>query len=534
MTIWAFNKPNDLISINFLAKSLKEGKVRFGWSYNDKCNLNELNKKPEEECSNEEMENWNKNKFLLEIKKGDWIVQINVPFWGAITTGQVIKEYGFDIDNEIHDFRHFFELDKSTIIEFNRNDPNIYPEIIKKLKLQGRYWKIKPTKLFFDSIQKLKKQEEKNFPKIKKIELSNFINFNDTKLEFSPSINLIIGKNNTGKTNLLKFLYSIIKSSENYIKQKKLYDRTYKSILSTNIQEIFQSSKDGIGTIVSKSTSTNLNAVVDFNDTIKVGVGNIQSVNNQIKFSFGKTTKKEIQDVSFSDFFDTEKDADFNTIFIPAKEILSISEPIKRTFKEFIKGFDATYYDLADIIVGPFIQQSGISVELEKIVENIQNEILDGKIEYDEDEKELVYKNKAGQKFEMTMTAEGIKQVGIIPLLINRGKLHSRTILFLDEPDNNLNPVTINKFIKTLIDLTKAGVQVFISSHNYFIIKRLHIYAKEFPDIDFRAFSLIDYPNDRKIDIETKDLKFGLPKYNPIVDEAIQMFNDDLKLEINS
>lgn len=131
-----------------------------------------------------------------------------------------------------------------------------------------------------------------------------------------------------------------------------------------------------------KNSSTNLYAILDFSDTSKVSVDNIQSVNNQIKFSFGKTTKKEIQDVSFSDFFDTEKDADFNTIFIPAKEIFSINEPIKRTFKEYIKGFDATYYDLADIVVGPFIEQSGISPELEKIVENIQNDIIDGKIEY--------------------------------------------------------------------------------------------------------------------------------------------------------
>ncbi len=132
----------------------------------------------------------------------------------------------------------------------------------------------------------------------------------------------------------------------------------------------------------------------------------------------------------------------------------------------------------------------------------------------------------------MTMTAEGVKQVGIIPVLIKTGQLHSGSIIFLDEPDNNLNPVTINKFVRILIDLAKAGVQIFISSHNYFIVKRLHIFAKQFKETDFRVFSLIDYDNDSRIDVEYKDLKLGLPKYNPIVDEALDMFNDDIKTEL--
>ncbi len=536
MTIWAFNKPDEEEEgkIEFLSKSLKQGIARFGWGWSDADNLKKLAQQNENEMSEVDKIKF-KNKFLLEIKKGDWIVQINVPQWGIVTAGKVIEEYDFEeTDNAVRDFRHFFKLEPNSIIEFDRNDPNVDPEISKRLKLQGRYWRIHLEELFLQSISQLKNKESKNFPKIRRFNFSNFLNFNNTEIEFSPSINLIIGKNNTGKTNLLKFLYAIIKSSDNFIKQKKLYDRTYKSILSKNIQEIFQSSKEGIGTIVSKNSSGNFNAIIDFSDASKIGVDKIQIVNNQIRLNFGKTTKKDIQDVEFSEFFDTENDADFNTIFIPAKEILSITEAIKRTFKEYIKGFDATYFDLADIVVGPSIEQSGIQSEFRKITENIQNDIIDGKIEFDEEEKELVYKNKAGQKFELTMTAEGIKQVGMIPLLINRGKLNSRSILFLDEPDNNLNPVTINKFVKVLVDLAKAGVQIFISSHNYFIIKRLHIYAKQFQDIDFRAYSLIDYQDNSKIDIETKDLKLGLPKYNPIVDEAIKMFNDELLLEINS
>lgn len=362
------------------------------------------------------------------------------------------------------------------------------------------------------------------YVRIKNISLSNFINFNNTELSFSPSINLIIGKNNTGKTNLLKLLYAILKSLEVYNKQKKLYDRSYKSILSKKIQETFQSSKENIGTIVSKSNSENLKVSVDLNYLEDV---------EQIKFSFGKHTKKEISDVDEISELLTFDEMDFNAIFVPAKEILSIHEAIKKTFKEFIKGFDATYNDLTEII-SPFIEQSGISSEFITLIENIQENIIGGKIEYDEVDKEFIYRDKKGHKFEMTMTAEGVKQVGIIPVLIKTGELHSGSIVFLDEPDNNLNPVNINKFLEILIDLVKAGVQIFISSHNYFIVKRLHIFAKQLKNIDFKVFSLIDYQDGSKIDIEQKDLKLGLPKYNPIIDEAIKMFNDDLLTDINS
>ncbi len=367
-----------------------------------------------------------------------------------------------------------------------------------------------------------KEEDISEYLRIKKLEISNFINFNNTELNFSPSINLIIGKNNTGKTNLLKLLYTIVKSLEVYIKQKKLYGQTYKTILSKKTQEIFQSSRENIGTIVSKNSSDNLRVSLDLS---------FLDDEEQINFSFGRQTRKEITEVNEIPELLIDEKSNFNAIFVPAKEILSTHEAIKKSFKEFIKGFDATYNDLTDVI-SPFIEQSGISPELSKIIENIQNDIISGKIEYDDNAKEFIFKNKNGHKFEMTMTAEGVKQVGIIPVLIKTGELHSGSIIFLDEPDNNLNPVTINKFVRILIDLAKAGVQIFISSHNYFIVKRLHIFAKQFKEIDFRVFSLIDYDNDSKIDVEYKDLKLGLPKYNPIVDEALNMFNDDIKTEL--
>ena len=44
--------------------------------------------------------------------------------------------------------------------------------------------------------------------KIKRIKFQNYTVFEDQQMEFSPGINVIIGENGTGKTHLMKALYS--------------------------------------------------------------------------------------------------------------------------------------------------------------------------------------------------------------------------------------------------------------------------------------------------------------------------------------
>ncbi|MFI3227721.1 MAG: AAA family ATPase [Clostridia bacterium] len=45
---------------------------------------------------------------------------------------------------------------------------------------------------------------------MKKAKLQNFTVFNDIEVNFSSGINVIIGENGTGKTHLMKALYSML------------------------------------------------------------------------------------------------------------------------------------------------------------------------------------------------------------------------------------------------------------------------------------------------------------------------------------
>ena len=50
--------------------------------------------------------------------------------------------------------------------------------------------------------------------KIKRIKFQNYTAFEDQQMEFSPGINVIIGENGTGKTHLMKALYSACQSAD--------------------------------------------------------------------------------------------------------------------------------------------------------------------------------------------------------------------------------------------------------------------------------------------------------------------------------
>ncbi len=148
--IWAFNKADEKYKEKIYNIFKKEGKSRFGWSYKEEHNLL---------LSNNWTEEHSKQVFLLQIEPGDWIVHINTPAYGKCIAGKVISTYQFDEGIEVEwecgrDFRHNFTIDKETIVEFDRRDPNILPTV--NLNPRQRYHRIYADEDFFKSIENLK------------------------------------------------------------------------------------------------------------------------------------------------------------------------------------------------------------------------------------------------------------------------------------------------------------------------------------------------------------------------------------------
>ena len=150
MTVWAFNKPEAEEDRKAVYQAIQTGQSRFGWSWDDKNNLRQ--------------HYWaafnSKQRFLLRIKPGDWIVHVNLPSQGKCTAVQVLSEYTFDQGLAFprgSDFRHCIGIDPATIITFNRNDPNVLPSV--NLKLPRRCYRVLAVADFLTSIENLKTDE---------------------------------------------------------------------------------------------------------------------------------------------------------------------------------------------------------------------------------------------------------------------------------------------------------------------------------------------------------------------------------------
>jgi hypothetical protein len=73
-----------------------------------------------------------RNGFLLRIQKGDWIVHVNSPQYGHCVAVQAVGEYGFDEGIDCswgRDFCNFIPVDPTTIMDFERTDPNVVPSV---------------------------------------------------------------------------------------------------------------------------------------------------------------------------------------------------------------------------------------------------------------------------------------------------------------------------------------------------------------------------------------------------------------------
>lgn len=135
--IYALKAPEDNESKGLIYRSLKDGVGRFGWDTFDlrelkkridKKGWNDLNK-DEQDCYQD---------FLLELKKGDYVVYINLPEWGGCTLARVTGSYFW----QEGDFAHRFHVDPDSVLDFDRNDAIVQRSLSARMKLQGRYWRI--------------------------------------------------------------------------------------------------------------------------------------------------------------------------------------------------------------------------------------------------------------------------------------------------------------------------------------------------------------------------------------------------------
>ena len=337
--------------------------------------------------------------------------------------------------------------------------------------------------------------------KIDEVKIKNFGIIKEFSSSQFSNINLIIGENGTGKTFLLKALYSAIRSMEEYKRGDDI--RTINEILSEKLRWTFQVEK--LGDMVLRSADDSLSFELCLN-------------NGKINYKFSQSASSKVGIAKIS----SAEGKEGNSIFIPAKEVLSLFSIILKS-REIDKsfGFDDTYYDLVRALrISPSRGRNyNVFADSRKIV----NDVIDGKVDYDEGSGKWFYKNQKNQKFSIGSTSEGVKKIAIMDRLLANGYLDNKSIIFIDELESALHPKAVCDFLDMINRIAdKMGLQVFITSHSYFVIKKLFLIALKKSGL-VSCISL-----NKGQEAYVCDLHDGMPE-NSIIDTSIKLYEKELE-----
>lgn len=352
---------------------------------------------------------------------------------------------------------------------------------------------------------------------IRFLKLTNVVGF----AEFAnptafPGITLILGKNDVCKTALLKMMYAVGKSIEQYEKQSEHNSSVFfRDVLAGKVKNVYGSLRNGLGDLVRKNgTPKKLAVYAEFD----------RGWASDLNFSFGVDAKKQIAD--FGNHEAKEK-RPANYVFIPAKEVVSAFNAIKAIARQYyFPGYDDTTLDLIDLLDIP-VKRTKVDGDMSEVL-NGMKEMFSGELQQVESNERFVFK-RGNVEYQMPVTAEGVKHIGILPMLIMNGQIKEGTVLFLDEPEDNLHPQALRQLVKILALMARRGIQVFITTHNYFMLKQMQIEAR-IHQMDVLCCSLTR--NDvNVVEASFANLLQGMPD-NDIVNESLAMFDEDVSLDM--
>ncbi len=103
-------------------------------------------------------------------------------------------------------------------------------------------------------------------------------------------------------------------------------------------------------------------------------------------------------------------------------------------------------------------------------------DIINGEFLYDRKKRSLLFQQK-GKDISPINVASGIKSFGLIQMLLETNTIDADRILIWDEPENHLHPQWQILFAKLLVQLSKIGIPVVVSTHSPYFVQGFRFFA---------------------------------------------------------
>ena len=319
--------------------------------------------------------------------------------------------------------------------------------------------------------------------------LDNFTAFRAAHFKFSPGINVLVGENGTGKTHVMKLLYVI---------QYHLFRDN--GSMNSLLLGVFQSDSN--------------------TDIVRNGGGraNIKGYFNNGHWDFDIMKIKDFheRDIHPSGGYSLLTNPK-RPIFIPSIDMMGHTKRFISTYDEYQIDFDQTHRDIVALLLSP---EKRSTQENQNPGLKILTNILGGEIE---EESERFYLKTPQGRQAMPLVADGLRKIATLYQLIKNGWLEPGTVLFWDEPEIHLSPVLMDEVVAVLLELARSGVQIFLATHSYVILKELDLQALAADDV--RYFALESTPEGTTVEM-TSDYAQLHP--NPIAEQFDSLYDREL------
>lgn len=292
---------------------------------------------------------------------------------------------------------------------------------------------------------------------LSRLDLYQFTSFKDVRLDFASGVNVIIGENATGKSHVLKLLYTLTESVRRHVRNEGLDGRQgepLENIVREMLRGVFL--PDELGRLVRR---------------IPAGAKTSQIVltwASGASLTVELTTQGSLKVWPKGDFTALE-----NAVFIPTREVLSTFPGFTAAWLKRESEFDRTYYDIC-VLLGLSPLRGPRDETRRKLLEPLEQAIH---ARVHQQNGRFYLKYDEGGDIEAPLAAEGHRKLGMIAYLIANGSLTANSFLFWDEPEAGINPQLVRATGEVIYGLANIGLQSFLSTHDYVFASDLSLRA---------------------------------------------------------
>ena len=294
---------------------------------------------------------------------------------------------------------------------------------------------------------------------LNKATLKNFGPLPDGEYQFASGLNVIVGENGLGKSQLLKLLYSVLKVNAD---AKEFTKAALQKAYADKLIGVFR--PDALGRLVKRKQGRDRCEVrIDMKDSAL-----------SCAFSFASQAKSEVQ-------LDLAPTVALNQApaYIPTRELVTLCPWFGPLYDNYHLRFEESWRDTVSLLGAPSVKgaREKKAAEILKPLE----EAMGGKVVVDSGTGEFYLSIPGEGTVEMPLVAEGLRKLAMLARLISTGVLLDKGCLFWDEPETNLNPKLIKVVARSILTLCQQGIQVFIATHSLFLLRELEIILQEKP-----------------------------------------------------